>query len=472
MHPSENAFPAPATASGSLAFGQPLLGWFPTWIVGRRFYGTALVARAPLAFIREPDNPHDGDAIAVYALRDRHAAAKVGHLPRYDAAMLAPLVDRGSIRLDGALSDEDEPQDRAPIRVEVLADQKCATLAGPGGRTAEAIWHAQLFNLWQSRALYGHEALAAYRATIREAVHSGGLWPETQLFYRLLKGVVADGKAAEELERHLAVLRAVEEAERRAAVRQATLRAACACEPLGELLRFGGLRVLPLRALRPASVVPLGEALRQRTAVVMSGELRAGRPCLRLVTSPDAADILAVRHEVLDTADGILRVKRDQLLAVDGDGGRECLLETVREDRHPLERPVFLRGCEVPEPTLPELPSESTGFAVFVGSWLRQLVLFGHPGCAAVARSGLRRLPWHLPASDDGLTATEAAARVTRVLSTLDFDGLDPSETQRLASHPGLQSGTLLLLADRLACLRLRVKEGEVRSAEMQQLTQ
>lgn len=443
---------------GQLPALTPQLGWIPTWIVGRRFYETKPAAGDPLAFLREPDNPYDGDAIAVHATRDGKLAGKVGHLPREEAAFLAPLVDRAAIRLSGNLSGADDRSCRSPIRLEVAADVGADTLSGPGGRTAQAIWHAQLFGLWQAREAYAHEALDAYRTAVREVAHSGMLWPETQLFYRLLKGVVADGKAAEARERHATILRAMEEAERRTEARLAEVRAACACAPAGGLLRFGGLRVLPLRALRPAPLLPLGEALRQRKAVIVAVDFQGNRSRLRLLLDAGLPDLLAVRHERLETTRGVLRVRQDQLLAAEV-GGAEHGLEVVREDSNPLERPLFLRGCELPDPELPEFPEEATGFAVFVGGGLRRVELFGHPGCAVVARSGLCRLAWHLPVPDDGLTVAAAFALVQRVLAAMVIEGLDPSETPRIVSRPGIE-GTLLLRSDHLACLRLRVNEG------------
>lgn len=45
--------------------------------------------------VREPDNPYDKNAIAVYGLLWGRRVGQVGHLPREAAAMLAPLMDAG-----------------------------------------------------------------------------------------------------------------------------------------------------------------------------------------------------------------------------------------------------------------------------------------------------------------------------------------------------------------------------------------
>ena len=47
-------------------------------------YGDVLMA------LREPDNPHDENAIALWS-----ALAQVGHVPACAAAMLAPMMDAG-----------------------------------------------------------------------------------------------------------------------------------------------------------------------------------------------------------------------------------------------------------------------------------------------------------------------------------------------------------------------------------------
>ena len=47
-------------------------------------YGDVLLA------LREPDNPHDENAIALWS-----ALAQVGHVPACTAAMLAPVMDAG-----------------------------------------------------------------------------------------------------------------------------------------------------------------------------------------------------------------------------------------------------------------------------------------------------------------------------------------------------------------------------------------
>lgn len=75
-------------------------GWFPTWIVARRYYTPVPPPDVALICERQSDNLSDPDAIAVYGPH----GGQVGHLPRYDAAYLAPLLDRAAIRLTARLS--------------------------------------------------------------------------------------------------------------------------------------------------------------------------------------------------------------------------------------------------------------------------------------------------------------------------------------------------------------------------------
>jgi hypothetical protein len=64
------------------------------WVAGAWYYPGALMEGADdgdiLVAIREPDNPHDENAIALWS-----AAAQVGHMPAVTAAILAPMVDGG-----------------------------------------------------------------------------------------------------------------------------------------------------------------------------------------------------------------------------------------------------------------------------------------------------------------------------------------------------------------------------------------
>ena len=442
--------------SSSLSFSGPL-GWFPTWIVGRRYYDAVPPPDAALPCERQPDNPSDPDAIAVYAPRGN----QVGHLPRYDAAYLAPLLDRGAIRLTARLAADDDPHNRTAIRLEVWADEHAVTLAGPDAGTAEAVWHGQLIALWQNRARYTHQALDAFRSEIRDLAHSGRLWPETQLFYRLLKGTVADGEAAEEQARQLAARLAAEAEAIRLAAETANVRAAFACEACGPLLPFGHLSVLPLRALRPATIAPLTETLRTGAAALTLKKAANGASAFEVLLADDAR-VLAVGGERLDTTAGAFRIAKDTLIeSADTPFTLHALADG--DDAPNRRTPVFLSGAATVEPPLPALPPEATGFAVFRGGERLHLALFAHPACAVAALAGLRRLTWHLrPSRPAALSAESAFAALAPIFEAAPFSN-DPPFV-RFYTTPGLRGEARLSDGNALAYLRLAVNENEYSS--------
>ena len=390
-----------------------LLGSIPAWIVGRRYYRAAPEAGGELRCERQPDNPHDADAIAVY----KASGGQVGHLPRSDAAYLAPLLDRGAIRLVAHLSGSDDPGNRTPIRLDVYADIHADALTGAcspaGAQSVEAIWHALLIAVWRNRACYAHQALAAFREDVRDVAHAGRLWPASQLFYRLLKGVVVDAEAADEARRREEVRRVLEEEEARRDAEIAAARAALAFAPCGSPLAFGHLRLWPLRSLRPASVLPLAEALREGVAALS----RADAPRQVCVRMEGNALVMAVANEVFDTTAGRLRVLDDQVFA--SEPGWSDLLNAVPdrdEDSHRGE-PVFLVDAAREEPAQPRLPDEANGFAVFRGAACIHLALFGHPGCAAGALPILRKMGWHLRPGQPGGSAAEDLAVLQTIIA-------------------------------------------------------
>lgn len=402
----------PVPLSGSL-------GWFPTWIMGRRYYNPVPPSDVALDCERDPDNPNDPDAIAVYAPHNR----KVGYLPRYDAAYLSPLLDRGVIRLAARLAGDDDPQNRTPIRLEVGSDINVETLAGPGAFNVAAIWHTQLMSVWRNRSRFAYDALDEYRAGIRALAHSGRLWPETQLFYRLLKGVVADGIAAKEQACLCAARLAAEKKEKQRAEETSAIRAVFACEPCGALLPFGQLSILPLRILRPAPVMPLAEALRTGAAALTLKKNQAAATAFRLLTA-DGIRVLAVAGERLDTTAGVFWVAHDTVFE---HGAKSSVLHTLAAgDAFERPIPVFLNHAATAEPPLPSLPSEATGFAVFHGGECRELFLYAHPVCAVAAHDKLRRMAWHLRSSTPAPSDADAFLAVSSILGTAPFANTPP----------------------------------------------
>jgi len=445
--------PILSTSSAPIPIAGPL-GWFPTWIVGRRYYAAVPPPDSALSCERQPDNPSDPDAIAVYAPHGN----QVGHLPRYDAAYLAPLLDRGAIRLTARLAADDNPGNRTAVRLEVWADEHAVTLAGPDAGTAEAVWHGQFIALWQNRARYTYGAIDDFRSAIRDIAHSGRLWPETQLFYRLLKGVVADGEAVEARAREIAAKLAAEAEAKCRAAETAAVRAALACEPCGPLLPFGHLSVLPLRALRPATVTPLTEALRTGAAALTLKKAANGASAFEVLLADDAR-VLAVGGERLDTTAGVFRIAKDTLIeSADTPFTIHALADG--DDAPNRRTPVFLNGAATVEPPLPALPPEATGFAVFRGGERLHVALYAHPACAVAALTGLRRMTWHLRPSRPELSAEAAFAALAPLFSDAPFS-IDPPFV-RFYTTPGLKGEARLTDGKEVAYLRISITDSEI----------
>jgi hypothetical protein len=70
-----------------------------------------------LVFIRERNNPHDGNAIAAYS----ESGLMLGHVNRSDAAYLAPILDRGSHAIARVEEISDKPA-RLRVTVQIEAD--------------------------------------------------------------------------------------------------------------------------------------------------------------------------------------------------------------------------------------------------------------------------------------------------------------------------------------------------------------
>jgi hypothetical protein len=51
-----------------------------------------------LALVREPNNPHDANAVAIYFQKD-----KLGYVPRGENSAIAQMLDRGE-RLSGTIN--------------------------------------------------------------------------------------------------------------------------------------------------------------------------------------------------------------------------------------------------------------------------------------------------------------------------------------------------------------------------------
>ena len=108
---------------------------FRTPLRGHAFAGPvpveALGPGRPVSLVREPENPADAHAVAVWVSDDEQRSWRVGYLDRTVAARIAPLIDAGTVVtavLEGWIEEPGGRWERPLVRLEVAAAD-----GGPGG---------------------------------------------------------------------------------------------------------------------------------------------------------------------------------------------------------------------------------------------------------------------------------------------------------------------------------------------------
>lgn len=108
------------------------------FLVGMRYHGiadgAAVIApnhRAKLR--REPNNPHDRDAIAVEI-----GPRKIGHIDRNNAAILAPLLDRGAAY--NASLDVSRPRSKRAIPLIIQVESRSKKVLPPKVTGADSLF--------------------------------------------------------------------------------------------------------------------------------------------------------------------------------------------------------------------------------------------------------------------------------------------------------------------------------------------
>jgi len=216
--------------------------------------------------------------------------------------------------------------------------------------------------------------------------------------------------------------------------------------------------VLPLRALRPATVTPLTEALRTGAAALTLKKAANGASAFEVLLADDAR-VLAVGGERLDTTAGVFRIAKDTLIeSADTPFTIHALADG--DDAPNRRTPVFLNGAATVEPPLPALPPEATGFAVFRGGERLHVALYAHPACAVAALTGLRRMTWHLRPSRPELSAEAAFAALAPLFSDAPFS-IDPPFV-RFYTTPGLKGEARLTDGKEVAYLRISITDSEI----------
>lgn len=81
-------------------------------VVGTQYYGGwgRKRGQSSVTLVREPNNPHDSNAIAVFS-----GTSQIGHLPRERAALIAPLIDASGQNRVGATAYFEEHQARITL---------------------------------------------------------------------------------------------------------------------------------------------------------------------------------------------------------------------------------------------------------------------------------------------------------------------------------------------------------------------
>ena len=164
-------------------------GRLDTWVVGIQYHeGAGAAVNQEVAFERDPDNPFDPNAIAVYTTD----GTQIGHLPRYDAEYFSPLILKGFIALKGHAG-ETGRGDRLPLAIEVFATSKVSEILVRDPRDDwRAIYHNVFIDIWESLPNYSSATLREFRDRFRPLAHDQPLFPKTQFLYRMLKAHIAD----------------------------------------------------------------------------------------------------------------------------------------------------------------------------------------------------------------------------------------------------------------------------------------
>jgi hypothetical protein len=107
-------------------------------VVGRRHYPCSIAAGEALRLCREPENPHDPNAIRVETL----AGVKAGYLPRTCACWLAEWLDGGVID-PAVIVAEHQPEDARwalPVSIDLWTEGNVALIGFPVTPENEIRW--------------------------------------------------------------------------------------------------------------------------------------------------------------------------------------------------------------------------------------------------------------------------------------------------------------------------------------------
>ncbi len=119
---------------GAAGETQPGARRFHTPLRGHAFAGPVpaeiMTPGRQVALVREPDNPADAHAVAVWVIDDEQRSWRVGYLDRTVAARIAPRIDAGTevrAALEGWVEEPAGRWRRPLVRLEVAAEPRRGT---------------------------------------------------------------------------------------------------------------------------------------------------------------------------------------------------------------------------------------------------------------------------------------------------------------------------------------------------------
>jgi len=245
---------------------QQFLGEINTQMVGLQYHGASLEPGQRADLVRQPDNPHDPQAVLV---EDDHLRV-VGYLPRQVSHWLAPLIDAGKLRVEAyvpAGATRDEPATKMPLVVMVFLTPKGESLLQAGARaTAQDLMHTLALRAYLDARAQADPALIQEVFQGLEPLLQQELLPESKLLLSLIPGMAKELLAA----RGMASL--------------ATLKTVLGQVRIGEALSDHGLTLFPLVWCEPqeSPYVLLSRAIANGTAVVEEVSEHGSVPHLRV----------------------------------------------------------------------------------------------------------------------------------------------------------------------------------------------
>ncbi|NOX53154.1 MAG: hypothetical protein GXP27_01690 [Planctomycetes bacterium] len=180
-----------------------VLGSLDTFVVGMAHYRAAAKEGDRLEVVREPDNPHDPNALRV----NNAARRQLGHLPRSLAEILSPLIDAdaidcSAIALASSRVAKRRGHSRLPVRLEVRFGPHGRTLfeTAETARSPADVVHELVVKTWRGLATMEQPEVAVRAARQATEALGDSAHPATRLLSSLLADRLAsiDGQQRDE----------------------------------------------------------------------------------------------------------------------------------------------------------------------------------------------------------------------------------------------------------------------------------